>query len=364
MAQESLQIRLLQPGEEDALQVFREQVYDFLPVKQTRSHWMWQYAQNPQVDSTGYLTLVCWDGDQIVGQRPLMPFRLWVKGKPVNAVWAPDFMVHPGYRGKGVGSRLYGTALRLNYVYVAANSEKATLHIYHKAGATRLPDLISFIYPHSIQQFLAKRWRLLFGLSVAQRLGEWLLSVRRWTYSVRSRRDERFDIVDLDWRDYRLDGLWTASKLDSLVVAERSVEFMRWRLGGYANGLYQTVAAAAGGDLVGYVVWRSLSPGRFLVVDAWSTAMRPDVLRALMGEMLRRNQSQIGSEFTQCDAAHSLLVKTLKACGFLASGSKSLVVHPAASSVPADVLAQADTWYVTALDSDLDPVFQYGRSML
>ena len=46
-------------------------------------------------------------------------------------------------------------------------------------------------------------------------------------------------------------------------------------------------------------------------------------------------------------------------CGFVARAGRSMVTHPAKSGLSRELLAQEDAWYVTAFDSDVDPIFHY-----
>jgi len=69
---------------------------------------------------------------------------------------------------------------------------------------------------------------------------------------------------------------------------------------------------------------------------------------------------QGNSEFTMCYASHPAMKRALVLCGFITRGGRSMVVHPAASGLRREWLAQGDAWYVTALDSDADPIFHYG----
>lgn len=357
----SLEIRMLRKEDQHALMEFLASVYTSFPIKQTIMHWNWQYGKNPYAKDN-IPTLVCWDGERIVGQRPLMPFRLWLEGQPLNAVWATDFMVHPDYRGAGIGSKLFKAALEINHVYVAVNSAPATLHIYEKANAVRLPDLSTYIFPHNVRSYLARRWRFPVGLSFVQMLGGWLLSLRTWLHRVYSGRHHTISIVDLDWDDPSLNSVWGPVS-DHLIVAERSIEFLRWRFHEYVADIYQAIAAVDARGIQGYAVWRSVSPGRFAIIDVWSKQQNSMVLRDMIMEILRRNQIQPNSEFTQCDASHAFLKRALKACGFIPANGKSVVVHAAASGVSLESLAKTESWYITDLDSDLDPIFQYGSTL-
>lgn len=349
-----LQIRQLRPGEEETLFAFLDEVYASLPAKRSRTLWRWQYEQNPFASPGSYTTWVCWHGDRIVGQRPLMPFRLCVDGEVVSAVWAPDFMIRPDYRGRGIGLRLVEAVLRQEPAFVAIDSSAGALRIYEKLGCVRLPDVQRFIFWQ--RTGLALQRRMPAGMArLLAPLVDRLLRVRRLLF--REPAADRFEIVELDGFDRRFEDLWQRSKPDGLLLACRQPDLLDWRYG-QASWIKSRILVAQRGDrLIGYLIWRMLPDRRTLVCDTWSENMATEVLEALLRDVIRRCDALM-SERVECHATHRALKDALAACGFFTRGSRSMVVHPGLGGVTKGRLAVAQDWYVTLLDGDIDPVFR------
>ncbi len=350
-----IQIQKLRPGEEKALFAFLDEVYASQPAKRLRALWNWQYKENPFVPSESYSTWVCWDGDRIVGQRPLMPFRLWVDGREMPAAWAVDFIIRPDYRGRGIGLRLMEAILQQESVFVAIDSSARALRIYEKLGCVRLPDVPRFIFLHKAGQLLQRwlPWSWLANLLTP--LANQLLTIHYLAF--RKSVINGFQIIELNRFDPLFDDLWQRSRLGGILLACRTKDFLIWRYAQAPGAESRIVVAQRGSRIVGYLVWRMLPDRRTLICDIWSENVAAEVFEALLRDVIQRSGALM-SESIECYATHSALKRALVSCGFYARGGRSMVVHPALSGVRRGQLARPQDWYVTALDSDIDPMFR------
>ncbi len=354
MQRQALQVRKLRIGEEGALFDFLDCVYASQPAKRSRSSWDWQYRQNPLASSDEYSIWTCWDGDQIVGQRPLMPFQLWIDGGAIPAVWAPDFMIRPEYRGQGIGTLLMRRLLEEKPIFIALDSSIGALRIYEKLGCSRLPDVIRFTYLHQAGQFMQRQMRWRWVANLLTPLANRVLAARR--FMLRGAESDNFDIVKLGQFDDRFDDLWHRARPHHVLLACRTADLLTWRYAQAPGTMYRVLAVADANTLIGYLVWQMLPTGRALICDLYSANLAPEVMEALIQSVLR-DTAILGIEGVECYAKWDTLKRVLNGCGFSARSGKSFVVHPGRSGIKMGRLAHSSDWYITALDSDIDPIF-------
>ena len=356
MVDNKFEIRLLKKGEEKALAEFRLESAARHLKKHDFPHWQWQYCHDNNFSPSTCYVYVCWHKGEIVGQRPLMPFKLNIKGHSVPAVWGTDFLIHPEYRGMGIGGKLMKAVLDDNRVYVAISSGQGAINIYKKFEAILLPKVQNFYYPHRISDYLDRRIRLPLFSNLISSLANRVISLRNRFY--RQPKQESIKIEKIFKFDSRFEKLWQISLKHELITTERTLTFLDHRFNKAPSFPYQIIVAVKNGIDAGYVVWRKVAQYRFLIIDAWSRDLNKGILKCLISEVLKRNQSLRG-EFTSCIASHNSLKSSLKACGFVQSGSPTMAVHPAKSGINKAALQNSDAWYVTSIDSDIDPIFQF-----
>ncbi len=345
-----IEIRPMEARDHDHVLAFCREMFPKSPTKHDSTHWQWQYGK-----SDG-LTLLAFNDGRIVGQRPLVPFVLRVHGLDVKAVWAPDFMVSPECRGKGVGSRLIREALSLPFVYVAIQSSHAPQHIYAKENALRLRDVEKFVYPHSAASFLERRVQ---SPAIRSILAPWCRTALDLRHARRTRPRRHDARTRKDRMGPGFNTLWTEQDLSGLIVAERSADFLTRRFEqAPPQARYSTTIAEESGRLLGYAVCRETQPGRFLISDIWARDLDPRVLRTLLNACLRSQHTNAEAQVTTCYARSMRLASALVSAGFLRRGGLTFTVHPANSGVDREELARTDDWYVTALDSDVDDAFR------
>jgi GNAT superfamily N-acetyltransferase len=352
-----LHVRALRSGEEPALLAFLAQAYNERPGKSNPILWQWQFVRNPLMTAGEYLTRVCWDSDRIVGQLPLMPFNLVVGGKPFPASWMVDLIVRPEARGEGIGSKLIRSAMSMDRVHVGIGATRPALRIHNRAGATRFPDVKRFVFLHRPDPVAHRLSRLpvprpLLRIAGGAAVAAHHLFVRKYTL--------RGVTMDALCRfDPEVDELFSREATGTLVVAERTSQFLNWRFSDSPGATYRILTARRLHQLVGYAVWRESLPGHCLIADIWAQGLRQDIFRAMITELVSRCQSLPDCECTECYATHKTLATALVSCGFLKHGGVSMNVYPATRGTDSGVLGQSRNWYVTALDSDIDPIFRF-----
>ena len=356
--QDEVQVRALRRGEEPALFAFLAQAYETAPDEIDPVYWRWQYARNPLLPPNQYLTRVCWNGDRIVGQFGLMPFHLVVGTERYPAAWGVDLIVHPDARGKGIGSKLVRSFLAMDRMHISIGFTNTARHLFDRAGFTQLPGVGRFAYLHRPDPVVHRLSRLPVARPLLRIAGGAAVAAHHLFIRKHTLRGVTFD--PMSRFDPEVDELFSRDATGTLVVAERTSQFLNWRFSDSPGGTYRILAARRDHQLVGYAVWRESRPGRYLIADVWAQGLRQDIFRALIAELVSRNQLQPDCQVTECYATHHTLVRALVSCGFLRYRGVNMVVFPTTSGGDIGVFEQSRNWYVTALDSDIDPIFRSG----
>lgn len=111
----------------------------------------WKFRGPLHGDVPGFLLAVL-DG-KVVGQLGLIPVKIWVDGREVNAQWACDLMVDNTIRQKGIGSLLLAVGMERNIITLGSNpSELADLSMT-KLGFKSLQGPSSMILPLELSHF-------------------------------------------------------------------------------------------------------------------------------------------------------------------------------------------------------------------
>ena len=100
------QIRQFDFTDQDALLSFLREAYPDDPRKSEPDFWQWHFLENPHVRHDNYPLWILTSEKQIVGQLATIPVELKVGGVKTTAIWILDFIVHPQFRGRGLGKQL------------------------------------------------------------------------------------------------------------------------------------------------------------------------------------------------------------------------------------------------------------------
>jgi GNAT superfamily N-acetyltransferase len=99
-------IRRYRPADRDGVLALDEAVWN----RDRGGHWFdWKYGQSPYVDHVPMF--VATDGEDVVGARPFMSFRMRAGEATALALQPSDTMVHPDHRRRGLFTRMTERAL-------------------------------------------------------------------------------------------------------------------------------------------------------------------------------------------------------------------------------------------------------------
>ena len=103
---DSYVIRRYRPSDRDGVLALDDEVWD----RDRGGPWFdWKYGQNPYVDHVPLFVAAA--GDEIVGARPFMAFRMRAGDETALALQPSDTMVHPEHRRQGIFTQMTERAL-------------------------------------------------------------------------------------------------------------------------------------------------------------------------------------------------------------------------------------------------------------
>jgi hypothetical protein len=134
----SLQVRVLELQQRDALFAFLQRTYQHHPLKSDPTYFEWLFAGNPSGSSLGTYCLLVTEHDHIVGQIATLRTRMRIAGAWHECLWICDLYIDSDFRG-GVGvRRLYKRVMGSAPIVLATGVNASTLPIYDALGWTRL----------------------------------------------------------------------------------------------------------------------------------------------------------------------------------------------------------------------------------
>lgn len=183
--------------------VFSNQEY--FGISRTLEWWNWKYERNVFGKST---IMIAEDNDQIVGARIFWAWDFVCRGQILKAYQPVDTVIHPGYQGQGLFTKLTVKALK---------------------QATEIGADLLFNFPNqnSLPGYLKLGWNYVAKLS-------WLVKPLRPFHLLKNLKNkEKATPVELDEK-YRItpemcDGLLERESFDGLLRTRQSKEFLWWR---------------------------------------------------------------------------------------------------------------------------------------
>jgi GNAT superfamily N-acetyltransferase len=129
-AQTSVSIEVLRAnGQDRFLNFFR----DHLPAYH-RFVELWNWRKDGLPASGGETAVIARYRDDIVGVLGIVPVRLTISGRSIQACWQQDSLVSPAMRGKGVGKKLVEEAAKNFDMVMAKGTSDAMYRLRKKLG--------------------------------------------------------------------------------------------------------------------------------------------------------------------------------------------------------------------------------------
>jgi GNAT superfamily N-acetyltransferase len=215
----------------------------------------WLYEDNPAGPAEIWLAEDSGTG-QIVGCRPVFPWRMCIDGRVVLVRQAGDAMTHPGFRGRGVFSALVTHAwseLRDRGIpFGFSFSEPGSLSVYRKTSVgdgTGTREVLHFqrmVYPLAASPLLP-RMPVVAAAAIDRAAG----AVQRR----RLRLPGDLSVFTVRRFGEAFDDLWARTADRDAVLTVRDSRYLNWRFLDGPAGPFQVLGLRRHGALIGYVAF-------------------------------------------------------------------------------------------------------------
>lgn len=351
----------------DDLRAFQLRMFGEGARQLDRERFAWLYERNPARSPDGVGLWVCRRDGAVVGQQAEIPFSLKVGDTERPAAWAVDLMVDEAWRIRGVAPGLMATQLAGRSLSGGLNLSDKGKRTYERAGWADLGVVDVYVRPLDV----GRAMRLAPVSDRLRRLGPVAGAVLRAADAVLAgaSRAAGLRLLPVPRFDERVDEVWAAAAADYPVLAVRDAATTRWRLDDRPDrDRLRRYLLWWRGATVGYVALRrSVAAGdqAAIVVDYLAPARWVAPLLTLAAIEARRD----GAVALLCKTRNAPADRWLRAAGFLR--------RPAVTDEPirfvfwcdetvegpavARLVTDADSWFVTSADSDLELATAPGR---
>jgi len=272
----NLTVRLWQPGDTDRINAFyndpaiRPSAGDSGNVPRTARQWQWEF-ETPAAGSPRYV--LAFDGGRLIGLQGCIPILLRCDGQPMKSGKSEDTLVHPDYRGLGVGDRMY------ECLFEAARGDGVELIWGFTTTAVNLLRRNGFVFlaPFEVVQVDVAK-----ASAHCAKHGAAVSAV---------------DVVDMKRTDAACDAFASefAASVGGLSI-DLSARYLQWRLLDNPIRPYHVLAAVRQGRMVGLAAFKR-EPGRLayvseLAVIPTESASMSDIIQSLLMAGLDRLRAE------------------------------------------------------------------------
>jgi GNAT superfamily N-acetyltransferase len=350
-------IRLYRDGDEDNLfalycVVHPERRYD---RESWLLWWRWKFRDSPAGPARLWLYE---DESGIIGQYPLLPQNIKVKGRVLKAWQNVDLLTHPAHARRGIFTALEKQALQ----DAAADGELVVIgfpNLAARAGhlktgwfdVDRMRVMVKPLdWPNVIHGWLKNRF-----LSGLLAFFASLFCDRLFFRSI-SAPPDGLSVTRVDSFDERVNDLWGRVSVRYPILTVRDKYYLNWRYGAVPGVQYTIFTAAKDQKLSGYLVLRALAQ-RGLKIGVVFDLLAEDesVASSLMAQAVahcKKEKLDLIYYSVLADKAH---IKTVRRHGFIpvrAFVKRWLGVY-AAPGMDTSLLRDPESWLVTLGDSDM-----------
>jgi len=224
-----VEIKLFKP---EMWQEFR----DLVQISYGLNYWMldkryfdWWYHDSPQNWDDNYRVTVVILDNKIVGFVNQIANSFWVKGKTYRGTWYTNGMIHPDYRGHGLGTKVYDGAKKFTKFAAVVSFNTPAGHIFNKIGFNtfnwqRMKRAIYILNQHHVRQLPC------FDNNLLEKIINHFptLKINNKVLSPLKLVPPKDEITHL----------WSTSRDRYLVTTERNYEFLVWRYQNHPRGKY------------------------------------------------------------------------------------------------------------------------------
>jgi len=279
-----------------------------------------------------------------------VPRRFWMGERETIAAVMADFVVVPAHRSLGPALKLMRTGIELGkarFSFSYGTPNEKSLAIVRRAGLETIGVFTRYTKVLRSESYWRRRIPSWLTPVAAALVDLGILAVdlgRGWLRGNPFHWAERVDF------GVEFDRIWQMRSVHR-VYGDRSCGTLAWRYpAGSGQGAWRiSLASSAGGDVLGYVVWRlrngTVMVNDFLVVE--SGASQRTFLHSFSQYVRRFAVDRVSVEFYGA----SDVVEALRDCGFAPREQSSIV---RASQQGGDVSLSQASAYMTSFDRDND----------
>ena len=298
----------------------------------------------------GSVVLLTGDGGAAAhGAQGLHPRRFQMGTRVVRAIGLADYVVDAEHRTLGPALMLLRRsnrigAERFDLTYGLPNMKAEP--VFNRAGMKSLGALTRFAKPLGARERLTRYMPGPVARSIAP-VVDGALGVGDLVRDAGA--EVRLECSPVSWDDPLFDDLWDR-RPPTLLLAERTATMLRWRFESEAATRWQVCAGRdRGGNVMGYVVWRST--GILTTVGDFFTSA-PDTLTAPLLLAFSRFARRAGMQVISADFfGWSAVAAQLRAAGMVVRERRISVF--VGSQTPAE-FSSPERWYLTDFDNDAD----------
>ena len=356
----------LEQDREVLLRLWRENMSDPRIGDVTAERFRWLYETNPNGPARTWLGLT--DGGRVIGCGSLLPRRMSVAGRQLQAGILSDFTVDRDHRVLGPAMVLQRRILSdcreagFDLVFGWPNARAigvmkrigyATVGIAHswikplRTGA-RLAPLIAERYSKYLPSWLTPERVARMSAPLLDRA----LAGRDLLLRANDLARTRVDLVDSV--DDRVDLLWARAK-NQLILGERNATFLDWRYSRFTTERYRyaLLSDRASDQLLGYLVF-TVRGDNALILDLFVDDIDRSMAPLVLGLTAELRAQSLGSLSLTYLGTPRFSAK-LRSLGFFERGGDRPVIMWTTPGMPDDLralLSNSANWFM--LDGDLD----------
>ncbi len=319
--------------------------------------WRWMFVRSAERLGVDPRVWLYREENQLAAQMGAIPVRLKVGGDSLDTAWLVDTMVLQRYRHTAVGARLMVQAHDDVPFALSLGQTSEMRAIQFRLGWSE-------VAPLQVSQLLLRPERVLKGKLSAPAVWPAALGLRAWS-SIRERGRGRVHgqaaVREIASFDTRHDALWDRVSRDLTCAVVRDASYLNWKYVDQPDQSFVRLELTERNALLGSAVLMIREPDaayayrRAFLVDLVAPMTREGVLDALL-QGVSDTAARHEADALLCLHIGEPLTRALKRNGFhQRKPTRFLLVDAGGlSQDQRDRVLDADSWFVTQGDSDID----------
>jgi GNAT superfamily N-acetyltransferase len=337
---------------------------------------LWQFRDAPwrREASADPAIWIAVDGERVVGTIGVQDAAAWIGGSRIDAGWIVDVMIHPDWRGMGLGHQIHAAIMQERKTLVTLTMAPATRRIAERAGAVTLGPTGQFICPKKLSATTVAR----FLQAKAEGRGRLTPVIKAFAQSgigpstvafagrlmshilARAKPDavqRNLEIEEIERFPDEMEPFWVDMREQLPAVFDRSTAALNWRFVDCPGLAYRRFLLRRDGRICGYLVTRLGSTEELpvgIVADMLAAPADTEAVDLLLG--LAKTVLFPQCEYLEAAASAPFLSVALRRAGFLRTRTMRPTVVCTDCRLREQIAAHGDDWYFTKGDHDWDQI--------